>query len=92
MSETEKREASHEIHIINRETLLAGGVLYVESFDDRSLSLKTVMGKMTVEGKKLKIEGFSKTEGSVCISGEIDGFYYNEEPREKKKLFERFFQ
>ncbi|MBP3592229.1 MAG: hypothetical protein J6K14_07075 [Clostridia bacterium] len=92
MSDTEIKEASHEIHINNREAFLAGGVLYVESFDDRSLSLKTVMGRMTVEGKKLKIEDFSKAEGKICISGEIDGFYYNEEPREKKKLFERFFQ
>lgn len=92
MSEMEIKEVSHEIHIIDRKKILAGGVLYVDGFDDRSLSLKTVMGHMIVEGKELKIEDFSKAEGKVCISGEIDGFYYNEEPREKKKLFERFFR
>ena len=66
-------------------------MLFVEGFDETALSISTVMGEMTIEGRALKIEEFSKEEGNVRISGEICGYYYTESPREKKKLFERFF-
>ena len=92
MSESEKREQAHEIRLINRKSFCADGVLYVEHFEEGCLSLSTVMGQITVEGKDLKIEGFSKENGRVEICGEICGVFYNEELRPKKKLFERFFQ
>ena len=92
MSEALKNEQSHEIKLTNRKSFCTDGVLYVEHFEETSLTLTTVMGQMTVEGRNLKIEGFSKEEGKVYICGEIAGIYYSEEMRPKKKFFERFFQ
>ena len=92
MSEAEKREASHELRILNRKIFFVDGVLYVEHFEESCLTLSTVMGRMTVEGRNLKIEGFSKEDGSVHICGEITGVFYSEETHVKKKFFERFFQ
>ena len=91
MEQETKKNDPHEVRIISRKTLLASGVLFVESFDESSLSISTVMGDMIIEGRSLKIEEFSKEEGSVRVCGEIGGYYYNEHSREKKKLFERFF-
>ncbi|MBQ7407281.1 MAG: hypothetical protein IJW11_05940 [Clostridia bacterium] len=92
MTEEEKKKASHEIRLCKRELFLADGVLYVESFDDTSLSLSTVMGELILEGKDLKIEGFSKENGTVRIIGTVQAIYYGDEPRTKKKLFGRLFQ
>lgn len=92
MEQEQKKQLSHEVRVLGREILLANGVLFVESFDDTVLSISTVMGQLTIEGSALKIEEFSKEEGSVRICGEISGYYYNEQPREKKKLLERFFK
>ena len=90
MEQESKKNPPHEVRVLDRSVLVAGGVVFVESFDESSLLISTVLGEMTVEGRALKIEEFSKEEGNVRISGEISGYYYNE-PREKKKLFERFF-
>ena len=92
MEQEQKMHQSHEVHVINREILLASGVLFVESFDEAALLISTAMGTMTVEGKALKIEEFSKEEGTVRICGEISGYYYSATPKERKKLFERLFQ
>ena len=92
MEQEQKKQQSHEVRVLMREMLFANGVLFVESFDETNLSISTVMGEMIVEGRNLKIEEFSKEEGKVRICGEITGYYYNEQPREKKKLLERFFK
>ena len=92
MEQGQTKQNSHEVRVVGREILFANGVLFVESFDDAALTISTVMGDMTVEGRALKIEEFSKDEGIVRICGEISGYYYNEQPREKKKLLERFLK
>lgn len=92
MSEIEKKTQLHEFRLQNRKNFYTDGVLYVEHFEETYLTLSTVMGQMTVEGKNLKIEGFSKENGCVHICGEISGIFYNEEAVGKKNFFERFFR
>ena len=90
MEQESKKNQPHEVRVTDRSTLIASGVLFVESFDEAALMISTVLGELIIEGKSLKIEEFSKEEGTIRICGKISGYYYNE-PREKKKLFERFF-
>ena len=90
MEQESKKKQPHEVCVTDRSVLVASGVLFVESFDEASLMISTELGELIVEGQALKIEEFSKEEGTVRICGKISGYYYNE-PREKKKLFERFF-
>ena len=92
MTEEEKQKANHEIRLSKREVFWADGVLYVENFDDTSLSLSTVMGELILEGQNLKIEGFSKENGTVRIVGTVQAIYYSDDSRTKKKLFGRLFQ
>lgn len=92
MSEGEKSKATHEVVVTDRKRLTAGGVQFVDSFDEYSLTLTTSMGQMTVEGQSLKIEDFSNESGTVRICGEISGYYYSEKSVVKKKLFERFMK
>jgi sporulation protein YabP len=92
MVQEEKTKNDHEIRLSKREAFVADGVLYVESFDEKGLSLATVMGELVIEGENLKIEGFSKENGTVRITGMVQGIYYGDETRSKKKLFGRLFQ
>ena len=85
MPQEEKLERNHDIRLIQREVFIANGVLYVESFDDTSLSLSTGMGD-------LMIEGFSKEEGTVRIIGKVQALYYSDVPKVKKKFFGKLFQ
>ena len=48
--------------------------------------------ELVIEGENLKIEGFSKENGTVRITGMVQGIYYGDETRSKKKLFGRLFQ
>ncbi len=90
MGEDEKIIKNHSLQIIDRVTVAADGVIFVESFDEAALVLSTNMGSLTVEGRELKIEEFSKETGKARITGRIDGVYYADERRQRKKLFERF--
>ena len=92
MPQEEKLERNHDIRLIQREVFVASGVLYVESFDDTSLSLSTVMGDLMIEGQDLKIEGFSKEDGTVRIIGRVQALYYSDVPKTKKKFFGKLFQ
>lgn len=88
----EIKEHLHSMHLFGRERLEVEGVTYVESFDNTGLSLSTVMGDISVEGRDLKIEGFCKEKGTVIIQGIVNGIFYSEETKGRKKLFERLFQ
>ncbi len=92
MPREENLEKNHDIRLSRREVFVASGVLYVESFDDVSVSLSTVMGDLMIDGQNLKIEGFSKEEGTVQIIGKVQALYYSDEPRAKKKFLGRLFQ
>ncbi len=90
MGEEEKKVKGHSFRIEGRELLVAEGVIFVECFDETALVLSTTMGSLNVEGRDLKIEEFSKEAGNARILGRIDGVFYTEEKRQRKKLFERF--
>ena len=90
MGEEEKSIKGHSLQIKERSLLLAEGVMFVESFDDVGLVLSTALGSLTVEGQDLKIEEFSKETGKARITGKIDGVFYTDQKRPRKRLFERF--
>ena len=92
MAEEQKRELHHSLTLIGRESLVVEGVIFVESFDNEGLSLSTKMGDITVEGRDLKIEGFSKEEGIVRIHGLVTGIFSPDEARPRKKFIERLFK
>ncbi len=75
----------------SRRELILDGVLDVFGFDDRSVSLDTVCGPLTVEGEELHLTKMSLESGEVTLTGEIDGVFY-ENAREHRSggLFARW--
>ena len=77
----------------NRQELFLDGVSDVVGFDECSVTVKTVLGGLTVDGTDLHITRMSLESGEVVISGNVSGLFY-EETKEigKPKLFSRLWK
>ena len=84
---TENGESS--VTLQNRRLLKMDGVSEVLSFDEDFVSVATVLGKVEIEGKGLKILEMSAESGNFTLEGRVDGLYYAAMPGEKKGLFAR---
>ncbi len=77
--------------VYDRKLLTLNGVDNVLGFDSDYVSLSTNMGRVGVEGEALKIESLTKEDGTVVISGKINGVYYSEE-KASRGVFKGLFK
>lgn len=86
-------ENVHSVLISERKHIELCGVTDVISFDENSILLSTVCGKLEIEGAELHISVLNVKDSQIKIDGKINGlFYYDEtEKSEKKGLFSRVF-
>ena len=90
--ESKKELVNHEIKLSQRESLVVSGVNEVESFDDVSAILKTVCGRLTVEGNNLKMTVLDTEKGLVTLDGIIELLSYSDDTRsESKGVFKSLF-
>ena len=77
----------------NRGELFLDGVSDVVGFDECSVTVKTVLGGLTVDGTDLHITRMSLESGEVVITGNVCGLFYDEPKAEgKPKLFSRIWK
>ncbi len=77
-------EREHALSLENREVLLLKGVLKVESSDEGTVILKTVMGDLVIAGEGLHIRHLDLDEGKVTIGGRVDALQYPGAPLRNK--------
>ncbi len=87
----ENLKIPHSIVIDNREKLSAAGIKNVISFDDETLLLDSVMGRITVKGENLHIESFDTQSGDLSAEGKIQAVVYMNEVR-SGSFISRFFR
>ena len=80
MIETNAVPKKHTMTLKNRGELILDGVLDVIGFDENSVTLKTALGGLTVDGSELHITKMSLESGEVVIAGRVSGLFY-EEPK-----------
>ena len=86
----EKAPMHSYISIKEGKTAALDGVVNIERFDERSVSLLSEVGKIEIEGDSLKIESLTKENGVVVVSGRIDGVFYQKDLKSEgffKKIF-----
>lgn len=84
---------SHGVIIENREKMSVSGVNDVETFDENTIVIHTVMGIMTICGSCLHIRELNVDTSDLNIEGNIDSIEYRNESYEKKKgLFQGLFR
>ena len=62
----------------NREKLLVQGVQRVESFDENSVLLDTLLGALVIRGRGLQVDRVDPESGEVAVTGEITALIYDE--------------
>ena len=71
----------------SRKTLRLSGAEDILSFDETLLTVKTVCGKLNVEGERLHIGEFVPSDGVLTLDGKINALYYLDEGERKKRSF-----
>lgn len=74
--EARKTQTNHRVTLEDRSTMTVSGVTEVVSFDEETVVLDTVLGRLTIEGSSLHIQTLDVAAGIVSLSGRIDGLGY----------------
>lgn len=72
----ENFKLNSNIILENRKKLNLSGVKDVLGFDEETIALDTVLGKVTVKGSKLHIQNFNTENGDLSAEGKINAVVY----------------
>ncbi len=86
----EKQVLPHKLTLGDREKLTLTGVSEVVSFDDTAVVLRTSLGRLTVQGRDLKLKQLAEDGGQVTIDGRVNLLSY-EEPKAPGGFWRRLF-
>ncbi len=78
--------------IENRKRFNISGVKDVTSFDDESILLDTLLGKMTIKGEKMQIERFDTESGELTATGRLHAVIYISDSRDSVGFFSKMFR
>ena len=76
---------THELKMKDRKELALTGVCEVLSFDDSSVTLKTVCGELEIDGSGLKISSLDTANGTIFVSGNVQAFSYSDKGKDSQK-------
>ncbi len=87
----ETAQKNHNVIIEDRKKFTLSGVKEVLAFDDESIALETVMGKLYIKGAGLHILSFESEIGDLAGEGRLHAVIYTaEEPN--GGFFHRLFR
>ena len=78
--------------IESRKRLNISGVKDVTSFDDETILLDTVFGRMTIKGENIRIESFNTTTWDIVANGKIHAVVYMSDAKTSGGLFSRLLR
>ena len=81
----DNQKISQEIKIISRKHFEINGVKDVESFNEDNVTLQTVCGLLSVDGRELKISVLDIERGVVILDGKIDKITVNKKDETEKE-------
>ena len=82
---------SHNIILEDRKKFMLTGVTEVLSFDENTVLLDTVLGKISVRGEDLKLGQFDTQKGDVSGTGKIYALVYTSD-ESSGGFFSRLFK
>lgn len=76
----------------DRKRLSVSGVSDVDSFDERSVTVYTHLGELSVRGSDLHITALNIETGELSLEGQIDALLYAVEQPKNEGFFGRVFR
>ena len=92
MSEDRVNFKNQNILIEDRNRISVSGVEQVDSFNETTISLSTIKGKLIIKGEELNISKLNLDEGSVKISGMINSISYISKEGVPKNFIGKIFK
>lgn len=80
------------VNISNRKTVCISGVKEVLLFDDETINLDSILGKISIKGENLRVTDFNEEIGELKANGTIHGVIYLSDSGEKCGFFSRVFK
>ncbi len=88
----EENYSSQNVIIESRKRLEMSGIKDVISFDDETILLDSVMGRITVKGEELHIESFNTSSGDLSASGTVHAVVYMSDVKSHGGFFSKLFR
>jgi sporulation protein YabP len=76
----------------DRKRLSVSGVSDVDSFDERTVSVFTTLGELSVRGSQLHITSLNVETGELAIEGQVDALLYALDRPQNGGFFSRVFR
>ena len=76
----------------DRKALSVTGVSDVDSVDDRTITVFTQLGELSVRGMDLHISNLNIETGELTVDGRIDALIYTQEQPKNEGFFSRVFR
>lgn len=74
--EKEKQKKNHRFSLVERQLLKMEGVKEIMTFDDRSITMETLLGPLVIKGKELNIKAVDLEEGYLQLEGFMNSLEY----------------
>ena len=90
----EKRavQVPHNLTLNDRKSLSLTGIEEVIGCDEETLTVKTVMGELTVIGSRLHIGSFNRGTGELKVDGRVKELIYADSELVRQGFFKRLFK
>lgn len=89
----DRNNATHKLHVDNRNRVTLTGVTDVISFDDKLVMLDTVQGILSIRGEGLKVDRLTIENGEAGIEGKVYSMEYADSRDERAgSFFGRLFK
>ena len=72
----------HDLTVHDRQRIAVSGVSEVVSFDEANVRLVTACGILDLEGEGLRIHVLDTKDGTVAVTGKLNGVLYEDPDRE----------
>lgn len=82
---------NHNIIIENRKQISISGVKDCLGFDEETISLITVLGKLVIKGENLHIQNFDTKSGELISEGKVNAIIYTAQ-QNSKSIFGKIFR
>lgn len=89
---SEHNMIKQNIIIEDRRLLSLSGVEQVDSFNDNTIVLSTVKGRLSVKGEELNVSKLNLDDGKVEIDGLINSLTYLSKEGEPKNFIGKIFK
>lgn len=84
---------NQNIFIEDRNKVTITGVENVDSFNENTIILRTIKGGMTIKGEGLNVGNLNLDNGSVKISGIVNGIAYDDKDSSQRgKIIGKIFK